>query len=373
MSDIFWQAPGNGSAFNTNFENMSNKIKGKVNTKNRTLGILNYIKINQPIKINKSNEKVVRNFLFENYYIEENKTNLTHLYNPALFFGFIQKNNKNELTLSIEGELFLNSYVNKLFDKCKELFINQLDNTIYPNKATSKSNNLKLFPFRILFKLLLEQNKLSQDFINNSLVKISKIDELKNYISTNDLNDIKSHNISSHRDTKFNDWITQSLVSVKILDRDKNRYITINNSIIFYIKKLYENITYKDCFFDNTTCEINNKVSKERYKRDPKLILEAKERDEFICQVNKEHITFKSKGKNYVEGHHIIPMYQQKNYDFILDNVDNILSLCPTSHREIHYSDNKKDILDKVYSINNIYFKEKDIEKIELYKMYSCE
>jgi 5-methylcytosine-specific restriction enzyme A len=334
-NNLFWQGAGGASAFNTIFEDFSTKINGKVNTKNRTLGVLHYIKNNQPVEISKYNGEI-RDFLYENFNIERNKTELGHLYKPALFFGLIQQNNKNELLLSIEGNLFLDSYNNKKFNNCRNIFINQLDNTIfYKNIATPKSDNLKLFPFRILFKLLLEKNSLSKGFINQSLVRITEIENLSAYIKTKRLDNITSYQIG-HRDTKFNDWILTALVSIKVLDRNENGNISINDSIKEYIENLYNNLKFEDYFFNYTTCEVNQKVAKERYKRNAKLVLEAKKRDDFKCKINHEHITFISNKTNYVEGHHIIPMFQQKNYEFILDDINNIISLCPNCHREIH-------------------------------------
>jgi len=368
MSDIFWQAPGNGKGFDSFLGDNS-----KMN--NRTIGVMSYIKENSNIDgfVNENKfKKDIKDYLLKNFNENKNDSLDTHFYKPALFYGFINRDKNHNLSLSIEGNLFLKTYLNNNFTKSKELIINQLDDTKYPNIATKKIKELHLFPFRILFKLLLDNKELSVEFIEKSLVNIIRYSDIETYEKTKDINDIKKYEYKSSKYKKFNTWIVNSLVNLEILNLN-NRVLTIDKSIYNHLKMLYENINYHDMFFYNLEYDINDKISKKRIKRDPKLILEAKERDKFICQVNKEHITFKSKGKNYVEGHHIIPMYQQKNYDFILDNVDNILSLCPTCHREIHYSDNKKDILDKVYNINNLYFKEKDIEKIELYKMYNYE
>jgi 5-methylcytosine-specific restriction protein A len=103
-----------------------------------------------------------------------------------------------------------------------------------------------------------------------------------------------------------------------------------------------------------------------------KLIAKAKKRDNFICKISHKHITFISNKTNYVEGHHIIPMFQQKNYDFNLDDVNNIISLCPNCHREIHSADNKKKIIDNLYKLNKQYMEANNIYLNDLYKMYIC-
>jgi 5-methylcytosine-specific restriction protein A len=72
----------------------------------------------------------------------------------------------------------------------------------------------------------------------------------------------------------------------------------------------------------------------------------------------------------YVEGHHVLPMYQQKNYDFKIDDIDNIVSLCPNCHKKIHFADDKKEILSLLYSKCSKYLRYNSISENDLYKMY---
>jgi len=65
-------------------------------------------------------------------------------------------------------------------------------------------------------------------------------------------------------------------------------------------------------------------------------------------------------------------MFQQKNYEFNLDDINNIISLCPTCHREIHSADNKNTIIDNLYRLNIEYMKSNNINLNDLYKMYMC-
>jgi 5-methylcytosine-specific restriction protein A len=366
-SEIFWQAPGNGKGFDSTLDSNS-----KMNS--RTIGVLSFIKEYSKIDgfVNEENfKKDIKKYLEKNFFEKPNDSLDTHFYKPALFYGFIHSDSNKNLTLSIEGNLFLNHFLNKDYKECKKLIINQLDNTTYPNSATPKVKNLKLFPFRVLFKLLLELNSVESSFISKSLVHITKYEDLEEFKKSKNIRDIELFEKESSKYQKFNTWIINSLVNLEILGKKDSR-ICIHNSSIAHIKLLYKNLTYQDCFFENSACEVNQQISKERYKRNPQLITEAKTRDNFICQVDNTHRTFVSSGKNYVEGHHMIPMFQQKNYDFKLDDVNNIVSLCPTCHREIHYSDDKTAILDKIYSKNNSFFEQNSIDKLELYKMYSC-
>ena len=65
-------------------------------------------------------------------------------------------------------------------------------------------------------------------------------------------------------------------------------------------------------------------------------------------------------------------MFQQKNYNFKIDDVRNIISLCPNCHREIHSADDKADILNRLYGLNEDYMKSNNIHINDLHKMYMC-
>jgi len=364
-----WQAPGNGKGFDSFLGDNS-----KMN--NRTIGILSYIKKESNIKGFVSEQKYkdeILDYLIQNFNADKNDSLITHFYKPALFYGFIHRDKDYNLSLSIEGNLFLNSYDKKDFFECKKLIINQLDNTTYPNQATPQVKSLKLFPFRILFKLLLDESNLDIEFIKNELVYIYDYDNFIEYKKTSKLNSINNSTSIKYKEQydKFYTWVINSLVDLKILKND-NKNISLHEDSLNHIEMLYKHIDYNNMFFNDTTCEVNQDIAKKRIKRDASLIIKAKQRDKFICTIDKTHKTFISKGENYVEGHHILPMFQQKNYTIKLDTLENIASLCPNCHREIHSADNKTEILKKLYNINNKYMQANNINLNDLYKMYSC-
>jgi len=334
----FWQAPGNGKAFDSNLEDKTSKMNL------RFIGVLTYIKIN----VKKSGyvaeeifKSEIKNFLLEKYNLKINKSCVSHFYKPALFFGFIHSDKDKNLTLSIEGHKLLEAYSKYSFRECKKVFINQLDNTKYPNKATPKVKGIYLYPIRILFKLLLEKKHLEIDFIKNKLVKINTLNDAISFLQTgsfsNNLDDFMSDGVE-----KYNTWIINSFVNLNILKK-LNKKIFIDDSCIDYIHYLYGNIQIKDMFFNSIydISDLEEVVAKKRVKRKFSLITEAKKRDNYSCQVNQQHNSFIANNFNYVEGHHVIPIYQSKNFDFDLDDVNNILSLCPNCHKEVHLADNK--------------------------------
>jgi 5-methylcytosine-specific restriction protein A len=357
-----WQAPGNGKMFDAKLGSDSYMNK-------RTICVLNYIQQN-PKTTQKKFELDIKDFLVNCANYNKNNSLASHFFRPLLFMGFIQQYKDSRLELTIEGLKFLNAYKNQDYRKCKLYILNQLDNTKYPNNAT-QDIKLNLFPFRILFKILLENNEngISPNFINEQLVYIKEINDLISYIKNKNFEYIQKNEPYD----KFYTWVINSLLNIEILKKVESNYF-IADDLIEDIKTLYANLEFQDFFFSDETisCEINNKTAKERYKRNPKLISEAKNRDNFQCQINHQHITFISNEKNYVEGHHIIPMFQQKNYEFNLDDVENIISLCPNCHREIHSADDKSKILDNLYKLNKKYMQLNNIEENDFYKMYMC-
>lgn len=73
----------------------------------------------------------------------------------------------------------------------------------------------------------------------------------------------------------------------------------------------------------------------------------------FMCECDSEHITFTAKrnNKQYMEGHHLIPMKAQIEFKYSLDTYANIVSLCPNCHRLLHYGieTEKKSMLEELY------------------------
>ena len=202
MSD-FWQAPGNGKGFDS-FLGANTKMN------NRTIGVLSYIKehsqdfgyVTQVVFLEE-----IKNYLLKNFHENPNESVGSHFYRPALFYGFLHINASKHLSLSIEGNLFLNSYNKQDYLECKKLILNQLDNATYPNKATEKIKTLKLFPFRILFKLLLDNKHLHSSFISQSLVHICAYKDMQTYIQTKSIDDITTLDVDSSKYKKFNTWV----------------------------------------------------------------------------------------------------------------------------------------------------------------------
>ena len=80
---------------------------------------------------------------------------------------------------------------------------------------------------------------------------------------------------------------------------------------------------------------------------------QALEMAEYKCEVETTHESFiaERNHKLYMEGHHVIPIKKQMNFKNSLDVYANIVCLCPTCHRKIHYGvkDDRIKMGEKIY------------------------
>ena len=69
------------------------------------------------------------------------------------------------------------------------------------------------------------------------------------------------------------------------------------------------------------------------------IVKQIEEACNYMCNIDPSHRTFlvKDTEHQYMEGHHIIPLKNQKDLGLGLDCPANILVLCPTCHRFFHY------------------------------------
>lgn len=87
------------------------------------------------------------------------------------------------------------------------------------------------------------------------------------------------------------------------------------------------------------------------YLRNRKTSENALSHAEYLCEVDKDHLTFirKNSDKNYTEPHHLVPMSASDKFQFSLDVEENIVSLCSNCHNQIHYGRDAKDLLKILY------------------------
>lgn len=121
-----------------------------------------------------------------------------------------------------------------------------------------------------------------------------------------------------------------------------------------------------------------------KVRKNPSLAKAALEEAEYKCQIDSSHETFKTaKGFPYMEGHHLIPCSYRNAKNFMemrhrnLDCFVNIICLCPTCHRAIHYGDEetKNRLISTLYAKKRALLAEigLDIGEDQLHKLYEID
>lgn len=159
----------------------------------------------------------------------------------------------------------------------------------------------------------------------------------------------------------------------------KGTYPALDEKIVTYIRSYLNNVETKDDLiyqeeiqatdFNIKETSIDTSNDKPEYlngndcrtvKKNAKIAKQALHHADYKCIVNHEHYTFKTaKAKPYMEGHHLIPCTYSNALHFWktrrknIDCENNIVCLCPTCHRQIHYGsdEEKRTLIEKLYSI----------------------
>ena len=128
----------------------------------------------------------------------------------------------------------------------------------------------------------------------------------------------------------------------------------VNNYFKFANGKGFENIHQQIGVMD-IEIPVTNKqlLVADTWRRSSIIKMQSIESAGYECEVNPTHVTFtaKSTGMPYMEGHHALPMKCQDRFKSSLDIYANIVCLCPTCHRLLHYgiASEKASVIDKIY------------------------
>ena len=108
------------------------------------------------------------------------------------------------------------------------------------------------------------------------------------------------------------------------------------------------------------------KESEKYWKRDRKVVENVLSAMGYNCEEDITHCHFSSKatGMNYVEGHHLIPMKYQDEFEYSLDVEANVVSLCVVCHKKLHLAsmEEKSEIIKKLYETRKEKLKESSID-----------
>ena len=87
-------------------------------------------------------------------------------------------------------------------------------------------------------------------------------------------------------------------------------------------------------------------------KRNLKVATDALRRTDYLCEFDKNDKTFlRENGSSYTEPHHLIPISKYNDFNYSVDVMENIVSLCSNCHNLLHYGrfEDKIPILKKIY------------------------
>lgn len=165
---------------------------------------------------------------------------------------------------------------------------------------------------------------------------------------------------------KYGNWMIPEeniLILHKKLLKHKNFNNTDDNNFIRYCKK--KRGQYK--------IEEGKKI----WIRDKNIVERMLKYSCYECEYDSSHKYFISNKtrENYVEGHHLIPMKYQEQFEYSLDVEANIVSLCIVCHKKLHLGriEDKIDIISKLYNHKKDLLKKSGLgislnELIEFYK-----
>ena len=112
-------------------------------------------------------------------------------------------------------------------------------------------------------------------------------------------------------------------------------------------KHFYRFACEDNSFFSNSISTMDIVIAKPKtvttsstqWRRNQIIITQVIEGAQYQCEHNPAHMTFiaRSTGQAYMEGHHLIPMKYQSPFDCGIDVYANVVCLCPTCHRLLHF------------------------------------
>lgn len=75
------------------------------------------------------------------------------------------------------------------------------------------------------------------------------------------------------------------------------------------------------------------------WNRDRVIVEQVLKADKYLCEIDSHHKTFVTRRNDqlYLEGHHLIPISRQDEFEKSLDVYANIIGLCPNCHRQLHF------------------------------------
>lgn len=237
----------------------------------------------------------------------------------------------------------------RTFFKDYEEFVsnNELGYSRGVNKSSGKAMSYKNY----LIRLFIFTEEISKINISNPI----SIETYKMIENIKLINGYQEYNKSEHYFPNatinyFLSYVSKELMEQEfIMDSLSDQIVDFN----------FDNNAYTDLFIEEdiqtpikkTEPILLNEVYK--YKRNILEVKKAKIKSNWTCENDDNHITFINNydKKPFIEAHHLIPMATQGLFEYSIDFADNIICLCPTCHKRIHYGvkTDKSEMISKFY------------------------
>lgn len=151
--------------------------------------------------------------------------------------------------------------------------------------------------------------------------------------------------------------------SVNETENDYNNQLEIEKGIGYYSDDELKYISEKNKNFNFYDAYDVSTHSKGRIPTDSKIKTTRFHQTGYKCEIDATHVTFPTNSyPNYMEGHHLVPIATQRNFASInLDCIENMVSLCPVCHSQIHYGTKEAKL--KIFN-RIVELRKKDLEKI---------
>lgn len=260
--------------------------------------------------------------------------------------------------------------INKLGAKQKDEFVEHVM-VIYTVKV-GKSSDRKIVAFTDnakVYRESIDNRKLNRYILENKKKVYCTYTIESDYIY--DLREEKDFFIIHIKDYNVSMFRRQRFYSGKYpeLDRQILKYLT--DYVTKKERSSEEDLSYQEEIQNQD--EHEGEFLTETYKKKPSYINSQKGRvvnknsriskqallrAAFKCQFNERHNTFETaNGVPYMEGHHLIPCtatnseYYWADYGANIDCEENIVCLCPTCHRRIHFGskEEKYEVIQELY------------------------
>ncbi|MFW3427460.1 HNH endonuclease [Aliarcobacter butzleri] len=300
----------------------------------------------------------------------------------ARYFGLIDNDNYqgHHQKITDRGIRYYEAVLNN--DKIEIIFESLENDSFGKNNCAIQSSDSLIDPPKLFLKAIYELEKINVKEFSYLLFAthdegLSLVDSINNILSSRDGRFNFPGNIPlKYKDSKFTAYfesigiLEKEGVNYKIPSIIYNQYgnriseMSIYNeeNVFTQLEQNEDNNNILDIRINNPELllnlnnripEIEERTPQIRYKTNNRIKRTCLENAEYKCTFNINHETFINKENTpFVEAHHLIPMSMQTRFTQNLDRLENLISLCPNCHRQIHYGNEESrfELLESFYN-----------------------